>query len=435
MYNSSDIHSSDYISVSSTSASSSLSSHYYTQSETDISEIGRARFLDATSSDHAAVAAPTWHDGSCPARLPRKRNAQMQKEPARTIRHYYRTRRNPYRNADADFGGLVFGTMSRAKREQQKAQLMPVIIGKPVYLDCSPPNKRRATERGSSKTASNRRPDSEKKRPCVVYCSTPRSSNLLSEVTRPQELVPAVPPRVFRVTQPSSEQGTPNLQNTYLAPKKRQRRSSFDAAMQQNTVIRQSTTTDECYGSDDAAVDIYENCAASPANDGSTQFMDISDGIYENLKERAALASTASSSSSDNSSSSSRNADGQESLEDAAALYGRLTALALSDARDSSSARKLLPEAQLSIEVLLGISGLHVELRQVDNARFSRNCAIFCNQVTSQLRKINGTSPEQFNETAKKLHRILGELRERKERTPARKNALRKIVDKVRRFF
>lgn len=88
MYNSSDIHSSDYISVSSTSASSSLSSHYYTQSETDISEIGRARFLDATSSDHAAVAAPTWHDGSCSARLPRK----MQKEQARTIRHYYRTR-------------------------------------------------------------------------------------------------------------------------------------------------------------------------------------------------------------------------------------------------------------------------------------------------------------------------------------------------------
>lgn len=54
--------------------------------------------------------------------------------------------------------------------------------------------------------------------------------------------------------------------------------------------------------------------------------MDISDGIYENLKERAALAFTASSSSSGNSSSSSRSADGHESsLEDAAALYGTLS--------------------------------------------------------------------------------------------------------------
>ncbi|KAI6176232.1 hypothetical protein M3Y97_00776300 [Aphelenchoides bicaudatus] len=143
--------------------------------------------------------------------------------------------------------------------------------------------------------------------------------------------------------------------------------------------------------------------------DGKTDFMNATDKIYENLcvqqqhnaQPNASLPRLPP-------------PDTRRSMiqEDESLIYGRLTALILSNARSNPKTRCKISQTQAEIKVLLQIP-THTNLCVEDQGLFSRNCALFGHQVAAQLRQLNERSPAEFQLQVKKLHKLLYSIKKK----------------------
>ncbi|CAD5219718.1 unnamed protein product [Bursaphelenchus okinawaensis] len=160
--------------------------------------------------------------------------------------------------------------------------------------------------------------------------------------------------------------------------------------------------TDECYSPNDQVLN------DSDFDDDETEFMNATNKIYENLSSVFLKVEP----------QDQKTVEMPQTLppriqvEDEASLYGRLTALLLTEAKNDKTKSKKITEVQEEVKIMFGIPSIF-DLKLDDDLAFSRNCAILGQLVATNLRQLHSQSPQEFSLQVKRLHKLLYSLKKK----------------------
>uniref|UniRef100_A0AC35U152 Uncharacterized protein n=1 Tax=Rhabditophanes sp. KR3021 TaxID=114890 RepID=A0AC35U152_9BILA len=169
-----------------------------------------------------------------------------------------------------------------------------------------------------------------------------------------------------------------------------------------DTSSEDSVSPDECYGSD----------SYSDFNDDETNFMNITEKICDDLDLKRQTTAEIS------------NVKDKEPQ-----IYSMMVIRILSFAREKRS--KKVSKAQLAVEDLLRIPHVVYLNCYSDDKSWERNTIIFGNQITEHLAVIKRRSQDEFETKAKKLYKILRDVKEKS----FVKTAISKISTQIRKLF